>query len=100
MTFEPSKVDDFLKIFMENVDKIRNFNGCKHLELLQNSDFPNIIFTYSLWEKDENLDEYRASELFINTWQQTKKLFTAPAEAWSLNKKWPVADNLTKNVKI
>lgn len=99
MTFDPLKVEEFLRIFEENAEKIRSFPGCKHLELLHSCEFSNILFTFSLWESHENLDEYRASELFVTVWLQTKKLFSAPAEAWSLNKKWPHADNLTKKVK-
>ncbi len=99
MTFDPLKVEEFLRIFEDNAEKIRNFPGCEHLELLHSCEFPNILFTYSLWETPENLDEYRRSDLFVKVWVQTKKLFTAPAEAWSLNKKWSSADNLTKNVE-
>lgn len=98
MTFEPSKLEEFLVIFQENAEKIRNFPGCEHLELLHSRDFPNILFTFSVWEKPENLDEYRASDLFIKTWKQTRKLFSAPAEAWSLDKKWPTVENLTKSI--
>ena len=99
MTFDPLKVKEFLRIFEENADKIGKFPGCKHLELLHSCEFPNILFTYSLWETHENLDEYRRSELFVKVWEQTKKLFSAPAEAWSLDKKWSSADNLTNKVK-
>lgn len=99
MTFEDSKVPEFLKIFNENAEKIRNFPGCKHLELQQSQDFPNILFTISLWESPRNLDEYRASSLFISTWKQTKKLFSLPAEAWTLEKKWPDVENLTNHLR-
>jgi len=100
MTFETSKVDEFLRIFEQNAEKIRAFKGCKHLELLHSRDFPNMLFTFSLWENAENLDEYRASGLFIKTWEQTKKLFSAPPEAWSLVKMWPDADNFSESLKI
>ena len=92
MTFEPSKVKEFLGFFDESAEKIRNFPGCLHLELLHSREFPHIYFTYSLWESPENLDQYKHSDLFVKTWKQTKRLFSAPAEAWSLDKKWPEAD--------
>ncbi len=93
MKFEPGKLQDFLEIFLENADQIRNFPGCLHLELLQVQGFPEILLTYSLWESAENLDEYRRSALFKNTWRQTRALFSAPAEAWSLDKLWPSTDS-------
>ncbi len=95
MTFEAGKVDEFLGIFHENSESIRNFPGCKHLELLHSRDFPNILFTYSLWESPEKLDEYRRSALFQSTWKKTKKLFSAPAEAWSLIKPYKSGDKFS-----
>jgi quinol monooxygenase YgiN len=89
MKFEQGKVQNFLEIFMKSAEQIRNFPGCLHLELLQVRDFPEILLTYSIWESAEKLDEYRHSELFNITWRQTKALFSAPAEAWSLDKLWP-----------
>jgi heme-degrading monooxygenase HmoA len=70
--FEPSKA------------LIRNFPGCWHMELLRNTDDPQLLFTLSVWESPEHLEQYRQSELFRNTWAKTKALFAAPPEAWSV----------------
>ena len=87
MTFEPKLVQDFEKLFELNKHKIRSFEGCNHLELLQDKDSPNIFFTYSFWEHPDNLKNYRQSELFKNVWTATKKLFCAKPEAWSVDQK-------------
>jgi quinol monooxygenase YgiN len=84
MTFVAEKLDDFLAVFAASKDKIRNFEGCQHLELLQDTKHKNILFTYSHWDSEAHLEEYRNSELFKTTWAKTKVLFAGKAEAWSL----------------
>lgn len=84
MTFDPQKVNDFIKVFDESKERIRNFEGCSHLRLLNDINSANIFFTYSYWESEAHLDAYRHSELFQTTWTRTKILFAAKAEAWSV----------------
>ena len=86
MTFSPEKVDDFLKVFEASKSKIRNFEDCTHLDLLQDINDPSIFFTYSIWQSEEHLNKYRDSELFSTTWAKTKILFAAKPEAWTVNK--------------
>jgi heme-degrading monooxygenase HmoA len=42
------------------------------------------MFTVSIWESEDDLNAYRNSELFENTWAKTKVLFNDKPEAWSL----------------
>jgi heme-degrading monooxygenase HmoA len=85
MTFQPEKVADFIEIFNGSKLHIRNFPGCKHLELLNDINSKNIFFTYSHWESESHLNSYRESELFAGVWKRTKVLFDAKAEAWSVD---------------
>lgn len=87
MTFVPEKAKDFIKIFEESKDKISAFNGCTHLELLNDIQNKNIFFTYSRWVSEKHLNDYRNSELFRLTWEKTKILFAGKPEAWSVLKK-------------
>ena len=87
MTFAPEKVNDFLEIFNSSKQHIRNFKGCTHLELLNDINSPNIFFTYSYWQTENDLNTYRNSELFERVWSKTKILFSAKAEAWSVEQK-------------
>ena|SRR5581483_4435131 len=87
MSFDPIRVNDFLKVFEESKNKIRSFEGCVHLELLNDVLHPHVFFTYSQWISEENLNKYRFSELFKSTWAKTKPLFIEKAEAWSLETK-------------
>lgn len=84
MTFREDAVPAFLEIFERSKNLIRNFEGCQHLELLKDKNNPNILFTYSKWEDPSFLEKYRKSELFANTWKDTKALFKEKAEAWSV----------------
>lgn len=85
MTFEPSKVDEFLEVFNNAKALIRGFKGNTYLELIQDIHQPNILFTYSKWEQEEDLENYRKSELFATTWAKTKVLFADKPQAWSVN---------------
>ncbi len=80
MNFRPEATAEFEAIFFASCDRIRNFPGCKHLELLKAD---NIYMTYSRWEAAADLENYRKSALFAEVWPKTKALFALPAEAWS-----------------
>ena len=84
LTFLPEKVTDFLQVFEESKAAIRGFEGCLHVELLQDVLLPNRFFTFSLWESEAALNLYRKSPLFEATWAKTKVLFAEKAEAWSV----------------
>lgn len=81
LTFRPEEVPAFLEIFEGSKNAIRNFPGCRHLELLR-ADF--IFFTYSRWDDESALEQYRNSKLFQGTWARTKALFAARPEAWTV----------------
>jgi quinol monooxygenase YgiN len=85
MTFREDAVETFAAFFDERKSNIRNFEGCTHLELWQDNEQRNIFFTYSHWQNEAALAHYRNSAFFRDTWQQTRQLFSARAEAWSVN---------------
>ncbi len=87
MTFQPEKVAEFLSNFEASKESIRGFDGCEHLELLQDRHRKEVFFTYSYWRDEEALQNYRDSELFKETWAKTKILFDEKPEAWSLERK-------------
>lgn len=87
MIFLPEQVQSFVQLFDERKERIRNFEGCHHLELWKESGKENIFFTYSHWENEQALDHYRFSEFFKETWGLTKALFAQKAEAWSVEQK-------------
>lgn len=87
MEFKDEHIETFKKLFEEKKLKIRAFPGCQYLELLQGLDAKkNIFATYSFWASEEDLNNYRYSDLFKETWSETKKLFSKKPEATSFNK--------------
>ena len=87
LSFKPENISSFEHIFEQSKEKIRNFEGCMHLELLQDANNPAQFFTYSYWINQQALENYRNSPFFKATWSKTKLLFNAKPEAWSVVKK-------------
>jgi (4S)-4-hydroxy-5-phosphonooxypentane-2,3-dione isomerase len=83
MTFRPELAKEFINFFEDYKLQIRNFPGCSYLQVLQDLNCPNIIFSYSHWESESDLDNYRKSEVFKSVWPRTKALFLEVPLAWS-----------------
>ncbi len=86
MSFHQEHIPAFLANFDLMKTKIRNAQGNRFLELYQDKNEAGIFFTYSYWETEQDLENYRQSELFYEVWAFTKKLFNAKPEAWSVDK--------------
>ena len=86
MRFHEDKIEAFLNNFEEVKLHIRNFEGNRFLELYQDKNDPRIFFTYSYWENEEALENYRKSDLFEGVWSYTKTLFSDKPEAWSVDR--------------
>jgi heme-degrading monooxygenase HmoA len=86
MSFHQEYIDRFLSIFEKKKELIRNSSGCRLLELYREKQDSNVFFTYSFWEREEDLEAYRKSEIFKETWAQTNILFNDKPEAWSVDK--------------
>jgi quinol monooxygenase YgiN len=84
MHFRPDAVESFHLLFDSVKHHIRKHPGCRSLSLMQDADHPCIIYTYSIWDSTEHLDQYRNSAFFADTWRQTKILFEQKAQAFSL----------------
>jgi (4S)-4-hydroxy-5-phosphonooxypentane-2,3-dione isomerase len=85
MHFKQEHISDFLELFETIKNKIRNVDGCKSVTLLQSKTDAGIFFTYSHWQAEQDLENYRTSELFIKTWKTIKPWFAERGEAWSVD---------------
>ena len=86
MSFAEENIPAFLENFELMKDRIRNAPGNRFLELYQDKNNKCIFFTYSYWETEDDLENYRKSDLFTEVWAFTKKLFNDKPEAWSVDK--------------
>lgn len=86
LSFHEENIPAFLENFELMKEKIRNAAGNRFLELYQDKNNKCIFFTYSYWETEAHLENYRNSELFYDVWNFTKKLFNDKPEAWSVDK--------------
>ncbi len=85
MNFKEENVAEFIAIFSANKTFIAAFEGCHSVELQRDINTPTIFFTISKWRSEEDLENYRKSELFKGVWAKTKILFASKAEAWTLD---------------
>ena len=73
------------KTFINQVrSQIRNFEGCSHLDILNDFHDSTIFFSYSYWNNEESLNAYRDSEFFKTIWATLKQWFSEKAQAWSV----------------
>ena len=87
MVFKKENIASFEQLFAENESKIKRFKGCLFVELYQDKTDPCVFFTYSHWEDEDALEDYRRSRLFKRVWATTKVLFGEKPKAWSLIQK-------------
>jgi len=83
MTFKSDCIEAFKKLLSAKQDAIRNFPGCQSLEIVQGANDPQIFFTISTWDDETDLNNYRNSDLFKGTWEETKKMFDNRPFAWT-----------------
>lgn len=86
MEFKTEKIANFQNLFEKAAPKIKAFEGCHFVELYQDKNTPHLFFTYSHWDNEEALENYRKSDFFRTTWANTKVLFSNKPEAWSVGK--------------
>ena len=86
MSFHSEKIEEFLANFNEKKEFIRKSEGCRLLELYRDKINSDIFFTYSYWETEQDLENYRNSDLFKDVWAKTKVLFNDKPLAWSVDK--------------
>lgn len=85
LTFQEDKISEFIAFFDTIKTNVSGFPNCHGMRLLQQKDRPNVVFTYSLWESEEDLNKYRDSDLFQGVWSTIKPWFAERAEAWTVD---------------
>lgn len=83
MTFVPSEVEDFMRYFSRIQSEILDMPGCRSVHLCVDKNASHVLTTFSIWDSELDLNNYRKSEWFGRIWPQTKAKFERPAEATS-----------------
>lgn len=83
LTFQEERVADFLAFFETIKLKVNTFPGCKGMQLVQDMNNHCVIFTYSQWLSEVELNQYRDSATFGEVWPNIKPWFDAKPEAWT-----------------
>lgn len=83
LSFKPEHIDDFIALFEARKLNIRSVEGCTHLALWRDQEHPHVFYTYSHWQSPNDLERYRLSEFFKDTWKTIKPWFNAQAQAFS-----------------
>ncbi|MDW8302151.1 MAG: putative quinol monooxygenase [Bacteroidia bacterium] len=84
LTFEENKVQEFLSLFDEHARQIRNYPGCMELVLCKDTRIANRFYTYSVWNSEQDLENYRQSDFFRQLWSKIKGLLKEKPLAFSL----------------
>ena len=82
--FQEEKVHDFLCLFDQVMTKVNAFPGCQKMHMLRDINNPTIFITHSIWDSEEDLNNYRDSKLFQSIWPTIKPWFAEKPQAWSL----------------
>lgn len=84
LQLQDGKFEQFKEIFEYGKDVVAGSEGCFYVQLLQDDNDPNVIFTLSEWTSEEALNKYRSSEEFRAYWPKIKDLLSVKAEVWNL----------------
>lgn len=85
MTFKPETSDDFETYFLTIKDKVSGQPGCRGVKLLKQIGETGVFFTYSQWDSEGDLNNYRNTETFGQIWPTVKAWFAQKAEAWTVD---------------
>lgn len=85
LEFQEERTQDFLDFFDTIKHIVNEFPGCYGMKLYQDVERPNIVMTYSHWDSETSLNNYRDSEQFGQIWPNIKPWFKEKPQAWSVS---------------
>lgn len=87
MTFKPEHAKDFEQYYLTIKHKVAGQPGCNGVKLLKERGDTGVFFTYSQWDSEDDLNNYRSTETFGQIWPTVKNWFAEKAEAWTVDEK-------------
>lgn len=84
LSFNEDYCIEFETKFTTSIQKlVASQTGCSEVKLFKAAE--NIYFTVSKWHSEDDLNNYRKSDLFKKIWSEFKVNFSSKAAAWSTN---------------
>lgn len=74
----------FEKIYKERNPSKNKIQGCRSVEVMKDVNEDLVYYTVSQWDANEDLEAYRASAYFSETWPMVKAQLSQRAEAFSM----------------
>lgn len=84
LTIKNENLEECLAFTTSMQARVKAFEGCQKLELMQDVKHKQIIFSYSHWDSETALNHYRYSPFFKESWAKLKPWFQEKPEAWSM----------------
>ena len=85
LEFREDKIDEFLSFFDTIKNVVNEFPGCHGMILYHDVNDPTTVMTYSRWDSQESLNQYRNSTEFGKIWPKIKPWFHKKPQAWTLD---------------
>ena len=87
INIQEGKVDEFLKIAKELVEKTNKLDeGCIQYELCQDVNAPNQFYMVERWESEQLLQTHMQAEHFVNLVPKVKELTTTADQLMIMKK--------------
>lgn len=77
-------IEKFKLLVQPYQSKILAFKGCVQVDIMRDKKNRTQFFSYSIWESEEALENYRNSKMFREIWAEIKKLLSSPTIAWTV----------------
>ncbi|MFD1553532.1 antibiotic biosynthesis monooxygenase [Putridiphycobacter roseus] len=84
MSFKPEHAAAFEAYFLTIKSKVAGQPGCRGVKLLKEKGETGVFFTYSQWDSEVDLNNYRHTETFGQIWPTVKNWFADKAGAWTV----------------
>ncbi len=89
MFFRPHALEQLMPLIHRQLRNVMSHPGCLAVKLFRDTSDPDHLCTFSIWEDQEALDDYRQSDHFIEVWSTLKSHFAKPPQAYSFKDRTP-----------
>ncbi len=84
MKVDLRKIDAF-KLFMDNLhDEKLRLAGCLHFDYFNERQNPSIYYSYTIWEHEKYLKQYKKTEFSKEVLQTLRDLCVEEPQAWTI----------------